>query len=468
MGERDYMDLLELQLRIKEGVANAFPGKFWVKAEISSWSPRANGHCYLSLSQSRGGKPIAESRAMIWNWQYPRVKQTFEQATGQPLQAGITVLVRVQVNFSELYGISLFIDDIDPAFTLGEKALERKRAIERLTAAGYMEMQKELALPDVPYRLAVITSKTAAGYQDFRNHLLHSPEGYAFQLDLLEALMQGEQAPASIREALLEAGQQPYDAILILRGGGSELDLACFDDYDLAVAIATCPVPVVTAIGHDKDVHIADMVAHTSVKTPTALADLFLQAYKAQDAILDRSRNRIGMAATRLVNREELRLKTLDARVQQSVQRRIADMDRQVNAVQARIRLALTKKLSAQENALLRATGRISKGLDSKYNQVARQRDVVAHRLQFAAAARIGQEVSNLALREARIKATDPRNILALGYVLVTGKDYQVLKTVDKVAVGDRIGVRFTDGSLTAKVDEIYSEKIDNKKVNIA
>ena len=284
---------------------------------------------------------------MIWNWHFPRVKQTFEQATGEPLQAGITVLVRVQVNFSELYGISLFVDDIDPAFTLGEKALERRRAIERLTAAGYMELQKELALPDVPYRLAVITSKTAAGYQDFRNH---------------------------IRAALLEAGEQPYDAILILRGGGSELDLACFDDYDLAVAIATCPVPVITAIGHDKDVHIADMVAHASVKTPTALADLFLQAYKAQDALLDRACGRIGMAATRLVNREELRLKSLDARVQQSVQRRIGDMDRQVNAVQARIRLALTKKLSAQENALLRAAGRISRGLTAKYTQVARLR----------------------------------------------------------------------------------------------
>lgn len=468
MEAHDYMDLLELQLRIKEGVAQAFPGRYWVRAEIASWSPRANGHCYLSLSQSKGGKSIAEARAMIWNWLFPRVRQRFEQATGQPLQAGITVLVRVQVNFSELYGISLFIDDIDPAFTLGEKALERKRAVERLTAAGYMEMQKELALPDIPYHLAVITSKTAAGYQDFRNHLLHNPEGYMFRLDLVEALMQGEQAPASIRAALQEAGTQAYDAILILRGGGSELDLSCFDDYDLAVAIATCPVPVVTAIGHDKDVHIADMVAHASVKTPTALADLFLQAYRMQDELLDRSRGRIGLAATRLLNREELRLKTLDARVQQSVQRRIGDMDRQLNAVQARIRLALTRKMSVQENALLRASGRISRGLGEKYAQIARLKDVTLHRLQFAATARISHEVSALALKEARIKATDPRNILALGYVLVTGKDRQVLKTVDKVAVGDRIGVRFTDGSLSAKVDEIYSEKSDNNKVNIA
>ena len=446
MGQRDYMDLLELQARIKEGIAEAFPGRYWVKAEIASWSPRANGHCYLSLTQSRGGKSIAESRAMIWNWQFPRVKHTFEQATGQPLQAGITVLVRVQVNFSELYGISLFIDDIDPAFTLGEKALERKRAIEKLTAEGYMDLQKELALPELPYRLAVITSKTAAGYQDFRNHLLNNPQGYAFRLDLYEALMQGEQAPASIAEALEEIGAHPYDAVLILRGGGSELDLACFDDYDLAVAIATCPIPVVTAIGHDKDVHIADMVAHSSVKTPTALADLFLDAYVAQDALLDRCRSRILHAVTRLTGREELRLKTLDARVQQAVQRR----------------------LSALEMLLQRSLGRISRGLTGKYTQTARLTDAAAHRLRFAASSRVSEGISALALREARIKATDPRNILSLGYVLVTGADHQVLKTVNRVAKGDRIGVRFQDGSLTAKVDEIYSETRDNDKTNIA
>ena len=321
MGGRDYIDLLELQTRIKESIADAFPGRYWVKAEIASWSPRANGHCYLTLTQTRGGKSIAESRARIWKWKYPQITQFFEAATGQRLQAGITVLVQVQVSFSELYGVSLFIEDVDPAFTLGEKALERKRAIEKLTAQGYMEMQKELALPDLPYRLAVITSQTAAGYQDFRNHLLNNPEGYAFRLDLFEALVQGEQAPVSIMEALEEAGEKGYDAILILRGGGSELDLACFDDYNLAVAIATCPVPVVTAIGHDKDVHIADMVAHASVKTPTALADLFLEAYEAQDASLDRLAQRIGGSLQRLVSRSELRISAADAAIRQGRRR---------------------------------------------------------------------------------------------------------------------------------------------------
>ena len=386
---KDYLELKELLARVKEGVEDAFPDRYWVKAEIGSWSPRANGHCYLTLTQSDRGKPVADIRAMIWKWQFPQLKAFFEQETGQQLQAGITVLVRVQVSFSEMFGISLFIDDIDPAFTVGEQALAKKKAIEKLTAGGYLEMQQELALPRLPYRLAVITSKTAAGYGDFRRHLLENEAGYAFRLDLYEALMQGEQAPASIISALLEAQEQPCDAILILRGGGSEMDLACFDDYDLAVAIATCPAPVVTAIGHDRDFHIADLVANRSVKTPTALADLFLDAYAAEDALLD-----------------DLQLR---------VRRAVAD----------------------------------------RVNAMVRKVDSLAQRLRFAAGARIDRARAALDLKEALIKASDPRKILSMGYALVTGRDGKVLKSAAPVAAGDRIGVRFADGTIRATVDAV-------------
>ena len=386
---KDYLELSELLAQIREDVTDAFPDRYWVKGEISSWSPRANGHCYLNLSESVRGKQVADIRAMIWKWNFPQLKAFFESETGQPLQAGITVLVRVQVNFDPVFGMSLFIDDIDPAFTVGAQALEKKKAIERLTAGGYLEMQQELALPRLPYRLAVITSKTAAGYGDFRKHLLENEAGYAFRLDLFEALMQGESAPASIISALLEAQEQPYDALVILRGGGSETDLSCFDDYDLAVAIATCPVPVITAIGHERDYHIADMVANRFVKTPTALADLFLDAYAAEDALLD----------------------GFEVRIRRAVADRLTGMLRKV--------------------------------------------DAAVHRLRFAASARIGREVAALDLKEALIKASDPRKILSLGYALVTGRDGKVLKTVAPVGVGDRIGVRFADGSLTATVDAV-------------
>jgi Exonuclease VII, large subunit len=205
---KDYLELSELLARVRESVADAFPERYWVKGEISSWSPRANGHCYLNLSESVRGKQVADVRAMIWKWHFPQLKAFFESETGQALQAGITVLVRVQVNFDPVFGMSLFVDDIDPAFTVGEQALAKKKAIEKLTAGGYLEMQQELALPALPYRLAVITSKTAAGYGDFRRHLLENEAGYAFHLDLYEALMQGEQAPASIIAALADGARR--------------------------------------------------------------------------------------------------------------------------------------------------------------------------------------------------------------------------------------------------------------------
>ena len=439
---KDYLELAELLARVKESVEDAFPDRYWVKAEIGSWSPRANGHCYLNLTQSDRGKPVADIRAMIWKWHYPMLKAFFEQETGQPLQAGITVLVRVQVHFSEQFGMSLFIDEIDPAFTVGEQALAKKKAIEKLTAGGYLEMQQELALPELPYRLAVITSRTAAGYGDFRRHLLENEAGYAFRLDLYEALMQGEQAPASIVSAILEAQEQPYDALLILRGGGSEMDLACFDDYDLAVAIATCPVPVITAIGHDRDFHIADLVANRYVKTPTALADLFLDIYADEDALLD----------------------ALQARVRHAVADRLGGMVRNVDALAQRLRLSLQGRFHEEEQRVQARIARIRLGMTQKYASLVRLADAAAHRVRFAAGARISQEFSALALKEALIKASDPRNILGLGYVLVTGRDNKVLKSVDRVQVGDRIGVRFSDGSLTAKVDEVYSERIDKEK----
>ena len=445
MGKADaYLDLATLLQAVKETVTESFPEAVWVKAEISSWSPRSNGHCYLELSQSRGGKAIAQVRAMIWSWKYLPIKNYFESATGEKLREGLTVLVQVKVNYSELYGISLYIENIDPAFTIGEKALEKKRILERLEKGGYLDMQKELAMPELPRRLAVITSLTAAGFQDFRKHL--TAGGYAIEFSVFEALMQGEQAPSSIARAISEAASDGFDAILLLRGGGSESDLACFDDESLAIAIATCPLPVVTAIGHDKDVHIADLAANTSVKTPTALADLFLDLYRAQDRVIDGLEERISDGCHRVLSREELILGSLDAKVHRAVQGKLALMEQEVQ----------------------RVSSRISRRLAVKYSELAALHTAAAHRVMFAANARVSAEVSRVALKEALIKASDPRNILSLGYVLVTGKDNKVLKTVERVAVGDRIGVRFSDGSLTARVDNVYSDNIENEKTNIA
>ncbi|MBR6002093.1 MAG: exodeoxyribonuclease VII large subunit [Bacteroidales bacterium] len=424
MPEVPFISLSELLSTFKEVVEDAFPGTYWVKGEITLWTPRANGHCYLDLSESRAGQVVAQTRAIIWSRNYRDIKDRFETATGMPLKAGITVLVKARVSFSPTYGVSLFIDDIDPSFTLGEKALARKKAIEKLTRLGYMDMQKELCIPDIPRRLAVISSATAAGLQDFINHIEKNPRGYAFDISLFEASVQGDAAAGSVIAALKEIQEEEFDAVLILRGGGSENDLSCFDDYDLAVAIAECPLPVVTAIGHDKDYHIADMVACTYVKTPTALADLFIDKFCEAEEEAEGLYEKVCSAVRERILSENLRV----------------DM-----------------KVRAVVTSLMGLHRRYEKNVDS-----------AASRIRNVATVKIGALQNVVSLLETRINSADPRTLLSRGYVLVTGSDNKLLKGVGRVRPGDRIGVRFSDGSVIAHVSDVIREGIENEKVNTA
>lgn len=277
------IDLYTLQSSLKAGVENILPGKIWVRAEISSIKPRGGGHCYMELSQSDDTGLIAKVSAVIWASKYRFIAPFFLSVTGSELEEGMKILVRVQVNYSCLYGLSLIIDEIDADFTLGEKEIERRRTIERLEKEGFMVMQKELAMPVLPYNLAVVSAPDAAGYRDFIRHLHENDYGFVVRTELFQAAMQGAEAPKSIAKALSDAQAGGYDAILILRGGGGKVELSCYDDYELAVCIAKCPVPVFTAIGHDQDYHVCDMVAYHNLKTPTALADEILSYYVAED-----------------------------------------------------------------------------------------------------------------------------------------------------------------------------------------
>ena len=472
--ERRYISLSELLSGIRGMVEEAFPERFWVKAEIRQYSPSAAGHCYMTLAESRGGKSVAEIHSVIWRSKFPTIAGTFRQATGEELRAGITVLVKVSIHFSELYGMSLYIEDIDPAFTLGELALERKKAIERLTREGYMEMQKELCIPPIPYNLAVISSPTAAGFQDFINHLQDNEFGYAFNPVLFDAAVQGDGASASIVGAFArisaaeEASGRTFDAVLILRGGGSDSDLACFDDYDMAVAIATCPSPVVTAIGHDKDYHIADMVAHSYVKTPTALADLFIGAYMAEDERISALEERVEDGARDIIRRSSEALERLYGRLVRALSNKCHAQEVRLPELSGRISRALLGKAGAQQQRLEMVSGRIQRGLLGKGNALGKALDAHVQRIRFAATAKQSLEWSHVALAEARIAGADPREILSRGYVLVTGRDNRVLKSSSRVRVGDRIGVRFADGHLRATVNEVARDEEPGRKVSTA
>lgn len=314
----DAISLFELQQQLKEGVQDVFPELLWVRAEVAQIQRRSNGHCYLELSQSEEGVLVAKARAVIWRNNYAAVSRSFADATGDQLQAGISILALVEVSYSELYGLTLIIEDIEPRFTLGEAELCRQRTLGRLEAENLLDRQKSLQFPFLPYNLAVISAADAAGYGDFCRHLAGNEYGFRYNVQLFEAAVQGVSAPASIIDALnaVESSPVRYDAVLIIRGGGSSLDLACFDDYDLCWSIAQCSIPVFTAIGHDKDFHVADRVAFRFLKTPTALADEFIAAYAAEDERIGSFETRLKLAFSARLAAMESRLEQLAARIE--------------------------------------------------------------------------------------------------------------------------------------------------------
>jgi exodeoxyribonuclease VII large subunit len=389
--EKEFIDLFEFQTRLKKGVECLFPNRQWLKAEVSAVKVRQGSHCWLELSQSSENGLVAKASAVIWSSKYRFIAPYFESVTGSPLQEGMVVLVEVSVNYSQLYGFSLVINDIDPQYSLGQKELERQRTIERLSREGLMDLQKELALPVLPYRLAVVSAEDAAGYGDFVRHLEENPYGFSFDVTLFPALMQGAECPSSViaaLDAVLECGEV-FDVVLILRGGGAKLDLACFDDYEMAAVIAQYPLPVLTAIGHDQDHHVCDMVAHSYLKTPTALADEILSIYEDEDARLSSFMNRVKMAAYGRISLAESALEVL----------------------RARIKGGFSVKISAMEAAMQ--------------------------------------------LLRTRISSADPRRILERGYALALGADGTVLKGAAGMERGDAMAVLFKDGRLDCTVDAV-------------
>lgn len=267
--------LSELTGFIEKVLKVNFQEVIWIRGEISELREKS-GHCYLELIEKEKDADTlkARARANIWSGSYRMLKAYFEESTGQTLHAGLSVLVAVTVEFHSLYGISLNIKDIDPSYTLGELAGRRLQIIRQLEKDGVMEINKSLELSLIPRRIAIISSATAAGYEDFMNQLQNHPSGYVFYTRLFPSVMQGEQAGSSIINSLeaIYASGDLFDAVVLIRGGGATTDMACFDDYELALNCAQFPVPIIAGIGHQRDLSIVDMVAFQSVKTPTAAA----------------------------------------------------------------------------------------------------------------------------------------------------------------------------------------------------
>ncbi|GAA4373645.1 exodeoxyribonuclease VII large subunit [Hymenobacter koreensis] len=287
------LPLAELLRRVRDTLALAFDDAYWVTAEIAELTlPRFGaGHCYLTLTDPAPGPGGSEMRtqvrAAIWRNRFEVLLPHFEQQTGQTLRAGMRVLARCHVRFHEQYGLSLDIIAIDASYTVGELARQRAETVAKLEAQDLLQRNKRLPLSLAPQRLAVISSATAAGWQDFVRQLEEAP--YAFEVALFPATMQGQDAPASLLAALdmVRRQRRNFDAVIIIRGGGSRTDLLCFDDYGLSAAVGSFPLPVITGIGHDKDEAVVDLTAHTALKTPTAVAIFLVERLARLEAALD-------------------------------------------------------------------------------------------------------------------------------------------------------------------------------------
>ena len=308
--EMRHYTLSQLCELIEDALVENLAPSYLVEAEISSLSQRG-GHLYLELVEANAAK----MRATCWKGTNEMLLAYFEAETGQTLQAGMHVLLEVEVQFHAVYGLSLSIVGIDPRFTLGEMAQQRQKTIAKLQAEGIFDMQQMLPLPTLIRRIAVISSPSAAGYEDFCHQLTQS--GYRFELSLFGATMQGEGAERSIiaaLDAVMEEADR-WDAIAIIRGGGATTDLSCFDRYTLCAICAQCPLPILSGIGHTRDVSILDMIAHEALKTPTAVAEWLIHRMDTQAERIEKMRLRLQQTAERQILLRRHKVELLEQRL---------------------------------------------------------------------------------------------------------------------------------------------------------
>ena len=351
--------LSELCAQIEVVLMDGLPDTYWVRCEIASLSDKG-GHLYLDLvEKGQRGLFVARQRATCWNGRQQMLRAYFAQETGSSLQAGMQVLLEVSVRFHSVYGLSLDVQGIDPQYTLGDMARQRQAAISRLQAEGVFDMQRMLSLPTLTRRLAVVSAAEAAGYSDFVHQLEESP--YSFVATLFPAVMQGDRAAASIRAALdsIGATEEEFDAVVIIRGGGATTDLTCFDDYALAALCAQFPLPILTGIGHTRDVSVLDLVAFQALKTPTAVAAFLVERMDEQMERMQRLTYRLQQTALRQVLLRRHRVEQLELRLYAGVQSWTMFRRNHIRMLEQRVETLNPERIDRLGYSLLRKEGRV-------------------------------------------------------------------------------------------------------------
>lgn len=449
------MTLAALQMMIRDSIVLAMPGGYWITAEIAELKVNYSGHCYLELIEKNpsGDNIKARARATIWAGRYRSVRPLFESATGEALREGLRVLVKVTVEYHELYGMSLNITDIDPTYTVGEMAMKRNEILKRLTEEGIIGMNGELHFPILPLRVAVVSSASAAGYTDFVNQLNGNSHGYRFLTELFSSPMQGEETDRGITAALdmIASRADQFDLVAILRGGGSTSDLRWFDSYPIAFHITQFPLPVITGIGHDKDVTVADIVAWQSFKTPTAVAAFLVEKMYETDMMVESMSERLKQASRDLLMENSSLLNGYARRIHPATSSLISEMRLSVN--QATLSLSTVTgnlirrtgtDLAIQRSSIRAATVRLLERSTTDLSTKLSRLESSAKRTVI----RVKEETDRLARL---VAMADPVNILRKGFSM-TMRDGKTIRSLKDLRRGDIINTHFFDGTITSEV----------------
>ena len=362
------LTLSALNSHVRAAIEEQLPLRYWVTGELSEVRTASNGHCYIELVERNEttGELLAKARGTIWSRVYSLLRPYFLEQTGSNLTVGMRVMLQVKINFHELYGYSLDVCDIEPAYTIGEIARHRMLIIKRLTDEGVINLNKELPFPLLPKRIAVISSATAAGYGDFCDQLRNNPYGFNFSTALFAAPMQGGKVEEGIISALnaIAGDIIPWDVVVIIRGGGATSDLAGFETYDLANNCAQFPIPIITGIGHQRDETVLDMVAHTAAKTPTAVAEILIHSMLEQAERVAYLQQVISQATTRCITDERHRLQNILHRLPNAAMLMLQQQHHRIELYKERLRAYSPDNILAQGYTLTLCRGRIVKSVD--------------------------------------------------------------------------------------------------------
>jgi exodeoxyribonuclease VII large subunit len=423
------ISLLELSLQVKESLKQSFSQAVWIRAEISELHEKYNDHAYVELIEKdpESDRIIAKAKATCWASTYRLLKPFFESTTGEYLSAGMKVLISCTVEFHEMYGFSLNIRDIDPTYTIGDLAKRKLEILRRLENEGVLSMNKNLAFPLLPQRIAIISSSSAAGYGDFLHQLTHSSNGFVFYTKLFPATMQGDGAQKSIIDALdkVFTCNEIFDVVVIIRGGGATADLHCFNSYELAAHCTQFPLPVLAGIGHLRDETVLDAVAHESLKTPTAVAEYLIEKINETYETLLNAQQQIVVLANRQLQNEKQKLIRILRQLLSGEKEFIYKQTLSLNAV-----LHQLKRLSEKQ------TKRNTTTLDG-----------LSQKLQGKFHLYITYKKNTLALLEKEVELLTPQNLLKKGYSL-TLKNGKIVRSVSQVKTGDQLITKLHEGEI--------------------